>query len=95
MSDLKRFQFNCVDGVEEEDKVYEKTKFLEVNEQGLHRVLPVCYLLDGYKQNFLLSNHIVYFLVYVLNHYCPWLDWYPFWFRLFIDTTITQNNGIR
>ncbi|XP_066017844.1 uncharacterized protein [Pocillopora verrucosa] len=29
MSDLKRFQFNCVDGVEEEDKVYEKTKFLE------------------------------------------------------------------
>lgn len=29
-SDLKRFQFNCVEGVEEEDKVYEKAKFLEV-----------------------------------------------------------------
>ena len=38
MSDLKRFQFNCVDGVEEEDKVYEKTKFLEVNEQGLGKI---------------------------------------------------------
>ena len=63
MSDLKRFQFNCVDGVEEEDKVYEKTKFLQVNEQGLHRVLPLCYLLDGNKQNLLLSNHIVYFSV--------------------------------
>lgn len=63
MSDLKRFQFNCVDGVEEEDKVYEKTKFLKVNEQGLHRVLPLCYLLDGNKQNLLLSNHIVYFSV--------------------------------
>ena len=77
MSDLKRFQFNCVDGVEEEDKVYEKTKFLEVNEQGLQRVLPVYYLLDGNKQNLLLSHHTVYF-VYVLIHYCPGLDWYPF-----------------
>ncbi|XP_020617524.1 uncharacterized protein LOC110055475, partial [Orbicella faveolata] len=28
-SDLKRFQFNCAEDVEEEDKVYEKAKFLE------------------------------------------------------------------
>lgn len=75
MSDLKRFQFNCVDGVEEEDKVYEKTKFLEVNEQGLQRVLPVYYLLDGNKQNL---HTIQFILVYVLIHYCPGLDWYPF-----------------
>ena len=71
MSDLKRFQFNCVDGVEEEDKVYEKTKFLEVNEQGLQRVLPVYYLLDGNKQNL---HTIQFILVYVLIHYCPGLD---------------------
>ena len=29
-SDLKSFQFNCEEDVEEEDKVYEKAKFLEV-----------------------------------------------------------------
>lgn len=29
-SDLKKFQFNCEEAVEEEDKVYEKAKFLEV-----------------------------------------------------------------
>ena len=73
MSDLKRFQFNCVDGVEEEDKVYEKTKFLEVNEQGLHQVLPVCNFLDGNEQNLLLSNHIVYFSV-CSDSLLSWLD---------------------
>ena len=29
-SDLKRFQFNCEEDVEEKDKEYEKAKFLEV-----------------------------------------------------------------
>ena len=94
MSDLKRFQFNCVDGVEEEDKVYEKTKFLEVNEQGLQRVLPVCYLLDGNKQNLLLSHHTVYFSV-CSDSLLSRVRLISLWFQLFIDTAITQNNGIR